>query len=430
MSVNAVSTMRHFLFVLFTLALVSASPAQPYEAGVFKGRIAHSADGNANDEDDWAAFPVAFAIIDACGLMDRVVHVDYSNILHANDARFYREMTTSVHGSIERYRMPARMMFDCQKDLEGALESIKRAVNASSADNPLYYILAGPMEVPFLGIQRADPAKRKFVTCISHSVWNDGFPQPEKMHLHKYTKRDIIELGVNWAQVKAGSGLTDSTRTSSTPQQWALYQWMRDSADPRLAWIHSRLQTVDRCDVSDATMTYFLVTGDEDASVAKLRSLLEEKKRPQPIARRVEVRIEAENFQRLENYTAERRNDRTASHRVAVTLSAGKEGSIGTTLNQPYAATQGRFDVQVRYFDGKQGRSAYRLFVAGVQQGEAWLASADTDDWQTKTIHGVAIHPGDEIKIAVSGDGAESGKLDYVQFNAAGDTTRAGAVTR
>jgi hypothetical protein len=337
-------------------------------------------------------------------------------------------MTTSVHGSIERYGMPARMMFDCQKNLEGALENIKRAINASSADNPLYYILAGPMEVPFLGIQRADPAKRNFVYCISHSVWNDGFPQPEKMHLHSYTKRDIIELGVNWVQVKAGSGLTDSTRTTSTPEQWALYRWMRDSADPRLTWIFGRLEVVDRCDVSDATMTYFLVTGDEDATAGKLRALLEDKRRPAPVGMRAEVRIEAENFSRLENYTAERRNDRTASHRVSVNLTAGKTGSIGTTLNQPYAATQGKFDIEVRYFDGKRGHSEYRLFVGGVLQGEAWLASADTDGWQTKSIPGVAIKPGDEIKVAVRADGEELGKLDYVQFNAAGGLKSGAAV--
>jgi hypothetical protein len=420
-------------FLLALLMTLAASPghsaaagAGPWEGARFKGRIAHSADGNANDEDDWAAFPVAAAIIDAFGLMDRLVHVDYNNILRANDARFYREMTTSVLGSVERYAMPARAMFDCQKDLEGALESIKKAIDASSADNPLYYVLAGPMEVPFLGIQRSDPAKRKYVYCISHSVWNDGFPQPEKVHLHKYTKRDIIETGVNWVQVKAGSGLTDSTRTSSTPEQWAMYRWMRDATDRRLGWIYSRLQVVDRCDVSDATMTYFLVTGEENANSAKLRTLLEEKKRPSPVGVRAEVRLEAENFHRLENFSAERRNDRTASHRVSVTLSGAKEGSIRTTFNQPYAATDGKFEVEVRYAGGKQGRSEYRLFVGGVQQGEAWTASADSDGWQSKTIPGVSIKTGDEIRVAVRAEGGESGRLDYVQFNAAGGTKATG----
>ena len=418
--------------VLWSLGLLvpwSGAAATPYVDGQFKGRLAHSADGNANDEDDWAAFPTAMAIIDAAGLMDRLVHVDYNNILHHNDARFYRNMTDSVLGSIERYRMPARAMFDCQQNLEGALESIRRAIDASSADNPLYYVLAGPMEVPFLGIQRSDPAKRKYVYCISHSMWNDGYSQPEKLHLHKYTKRDIIETGVNWVQVKPGNLLADSTRTSSTPEQWAKWQWMRDSADQRLGWIFSRLQIVDRCDVSDATMTYFLVTGDEEATTAKLRALLNDKRRPSPVSVRPEIRLEAENFRQLDNFTAERVNDRTASHRVSVTLSGGREGSIRGVLDQPYAATGGQFDVEVRYFDGKRGKSEYRLFAGGQARGEAWTTSADTDSWQSRTIRGVAIKPGDEIKVMVRGDGSETAKLDYVQFNVTARTAAAPAAS-
>lgn len=400
---------------------LTASPcgAKPYIDGQFKGRIAHSADGNANDEDDWAGFPVAFAIIDACGLMDRVVHVDYNNILQVDDARFYRNMTDSVLGTIDRYRMPAKVMFDCKKDLEGAIESIRKAIDASSAEDPLYYVLAGPMEVPLLGIQRSDPAKRKYVYCISHSVWNDGYAQPEKLHLHKYTKRDLIETGVNWVQVKPGSGLTDSTRTSSTPEQWAKWHWMRDSADQRLGWIFSRLQVVDRCDVSDATMTYFLVTGDEQATSAKLRALLNERQRPAPVGLRPEIRLEAENFRRLENFAAERRNDRTASHRVSVSLSGAREGRIRTVIDQPYAASGGEFVVEVRYFDGKNGRSEYQLSVGGQPRGAAWTAAADTDTWHSRAIGGVALKPGDEIEVAVRLDGTETAKLDYVQFNAA-----------
>ncbi|MHC4299867.1 MAG: hypothetical protein ACYS7Y_21525 [Planctomycetota bacterium] len=40
----------------------------PFDGRNFKGRIAFSSDGNYNDEDDWGAFPVAVAMLDACGL--------------------------------------------------------------------------------------------------------------------------------------------------------------------------------------------------------------------------------------------------------------------------------------------------------------------------------------------------------------------------
>jgi hypothetical protein len=402
------------------------SAARPYEDGVFKGRIAHSADGNANDEDDWAAFPVAFAIIDAFGQMNRVVHIDYNNILHHNDARFYRNMTDGVLGSAERFGIRPDMMFDCQKDLEGALESIRQAIDASSADNPLYYILAGPMEVPLLGIRRSNPAKRQYVHCISHSVWNDGFSQQEKLHLHKYTKRDIIATGVNWVQVKPGSGLTDSTRTSSTPAQWAMYNWMRDSADQRLGWIFSRLQVVDRCDVSDATMTWFLLTGDEDANVGKLKALLEDKKRPVPIAMRREIRIEAENFRRVEDFKPERTPGRAVSHQVSLVLN-GSTGRIATLLDQPYAARAGVFDVEIRYLPAKVARSEFRLWVGGAARGEPWTATDSTGGWQSRTIKGVEIKAGDEIQVVAQGGGAEPARLDYVQFNAVSAATSGAA---
>ena len=37
--------------------------AGPFDGSNFKGRIAYSGDGNHNDEDDWAASPVALAIL-------------------------------------------------------------------------------------------------------------------------------------------------------------------------------------------------------------------------------------------------------------------------------------------------------------------------------------------------------------------------------
>ena len=55
------------------------------------------------------------------------------------------------------------------------ITGIARAINESTEDNPLYFVIAGPMEVPFRGIERSEPARRRFVYCISHSRWNDGF---------------------------------------------------------------------------------------------------------------------------------------------------------------------------------------------------------------------------------------------------------------
>jgi hypothetical protein len=170
-------------------------------------------------------------------------------------------------------------------------------------------------------------------------------------------------------------------------------------------------------------MTYFLLTGDEDADLIKLKMLLDDSKIPRIEDHRQSVRIEAENFRFLNGYAVEY-GDREVSHRLNVrlqlaALAAGQStgtGSITTTFNDVYAIA-GRYDVEVRYFDEKDGRSELSLYVNGIQQGAAWRASVDDDSWRIRTIPDVAVNPGDEIVVAVQGDSGEYGKLDYVQLN-------------
>ncbi len=393
--------------------------AGPFDGKNFKGRIAFSHDGNFNDEDDWGAFPVAIAILDAFGVTGKLVHVDYSNILTGNDPRFYREMAASVLGSAQRYHVPHQILFDCQKDPKGAVESIKNAINASSADNPLYYVLAGPMEVPFLGIEKSEPDKRKFVYCISHSRWNDGYAGSDQA-LHNHNKRDVIPSGINWIQIKDGNANLahpGGAARTSTPEQWRLYHWLRDSSDPRLQWIFTRLEAEGRADISDATMTYFLLTGDEDADLGKLKSLLDDKKAPSPTDPRCQIRIEAENFKILDNFVVDPRSDRGASHRLSVKQAKAGAAAIRTPFNQPYTADRALYDVDVRYFDQKNGQCRFALYVNGQPQGSPWNTSQDSDQWKTHTIVDVTVATGDQIMVEVQSDGGQISKLDYVQLN-------------
>jgi len=405
--------------LLSSSASYRSADSGPFDGKSFRGRIAFSSDGNFNDEDDWGAFPVAVAILDAFGVTGRLVHVDYNNILPENDPRFCREMSKSVLGAADRYGIPRSILFDCQKNLEGAIESIKNAINASSAENPLYYVLAGPMDVPLRGIQKSDPARRQYVYCISHSSWNDGYTRQDRaVHLHN--KRDVIPSGINWIQVRDGNrnlAHPGGVGKRSTPGQWRLYRWLRQSADARLRWIYTRLEAEGRADISDATMTYFLLTGDEEADLEKLKSLLEHGKVPAPVDARSHVRIEAENFRTLENFSVETRNDRRASHRLGVKMKKASAGRIRTPFQEPYTPSSGRYDVDVRYFDGEGGRGQLKLLVSGRQQGGAWRAAGIGDGWRTHTIPDVAVRRGDEILVEVRSDAGESCRLDYVQLN-------------
>src|SRR5687767_8884181 len=161
--------------VNLSAAISSVQGGSPPQGSPFRGRIAYSCDGNHNDPDDWASSAVALAIIAEAGLRDRLVHCDYNCILPKTDPQWEQIHGQSVLGAMERYGFEKSLFHDCRRDLDGAVASIARAINDSSADNPLYFVLAGPMEVPYLGIAKSDPARRKFVYCISHSSWNDGY---------------------------------------------------------------------------------------------------------------------------------------------------------------------------------------------------------------------------------------------------------------
>jgi len=396
------------------LSIPVCSQAEPYRAGGFQGRMALSHDGNFNDEDDWGAFPVVIALLDAYGVKDKLVHIEYNNIIQTNNDRFEKEMTASVQGAAERYGIPSSLLHNCRTDLHGAIDSLRDAVNASSRKNPLYYVLAGPMDVPYRGLRAADPAKRQYVYCISHSSWNDGYG---KRRIEGRSKRDVIALGVKWIQVKPGDRLAYSGTpgTKSTPAQWALFQWLRDSSDERLRWLFTRLQAEERCDVSDATMTYFLLTGDEQCDPKKLAALLDRKQKPDPITIRPTIRLEAENFSLLENCVPVAVG-RQASQDAAVRMSDAPQGSIRTEFHEIYAAQSGRYGASVQYRDAGSGAAIFRLRINGVPQGGDWRASADDNAWKSHTVKEVFLSQGDVIEVEVRPDGKDRGELDSIQL--------------
>jgi alpha-glucuronidase len=87
-----------------------------------------------------------------------------------------------------------------------------------------------------------------------------------------------------------------------------------------------------------------------------------------------------------------------------------------------YNGKSGWYDVNVRYFDLNNGISHYKLFVAGQLIGE-WAADdslpsrlLNSHSSTRRMITGVALRPGDEIRIEGYPDGSEGAPLDYVEI--------------
>jgi alpha-glucuronidase len=82
----------------------------------------------------------------------------------------------------------------------------------------------------------------------------------------------------------------------------------------------------------------------------------------------------------------------------------------------------GWYDLGVQHFDQNDGVSRFKLFVAG-QLVDEWMADdtlptrgVNSHSSTRRRIRGLALRPGDEIRLEGVGDGGENAALDYVEL--------------
>jgi alpha-glucuronidase len=87
-----------------------------------------------------------------------------------------------------------------------------------------------------------------------------------------------------------------------------------------------------------------------------------------------------------------------------------------------YGGAAGWYTLHVQYFDQMDGVSKYRLWI-GKQLVDEWTAAGhiptrriDSSSSTRRLITGVALRPGDEIRIEGTRDGGEAAALDYVEI--------------
>ena len=92
------------------------------------------------------------------------------------------------------------------------------------------------------------------------------------------------------------------------------------------------------------------------------------------------------------------------------------------TAKYRFAGAKGWYDLDVEYFDQNNGVSRYRVFV-GNQLVDEWLAdsslpaTASNGDSSTRRhITGLALRPGDILRIDGFPDAAEAAPLDHVEI--------------
>jgi hypothetical protein len=232
------------------------------------GRIAMSADGNQHDEDDWASAPMALAILAHRNLQANLVHYDYNNHIWDSSEKHLENMTESVQEGGKRFGFDTSRFFDDADParLDAGTKNLVEQINASTEDDQLSIVLAGPIETVWMALDAADPEARKHVECITHG--EDTFNQNHAKDDHGgHDYEDLTDLGCERVEIpdqNSGFGPTDMD----------FWEFLKDSGDDNLEWLYSRLDLVGNGDVSDAGMIYYVVTDEEEGNRSDLESYL------------------------------------------------------------------------------------------------------------------------------------------------------------
>ncbi len=262
--------MKRWITLGISALIFSAAPT--FSQIGMQHRIAYSADGNIHDHDDWGATAFSLGMAWAFGRNHMIVHFDYSNHFSGGStAEGEKQMTESALGGAERFLADKSKFFDDMKNLNGAIANFKKEAEKSTEDNQLISIQAGPMEVAYRCLQAVDESKRKYITFISHSNWNND-------HVHG------AGLSKKWSDLKKLPGgakfisISDQNANmgARTKGQWDELKNMGD----KFAWMLSR-QNAKPGDVSDAGMMWYALTGAQNGSPAEFIKKL---KNPNPQA--------------------------------------------------------------------------------------------------------------------------------------------------
>ncbi len=240
-------------------------------------RIAVSADGQA-DKDDVGATPASLAMLAHAGFEDTLVHY------HVNSQVWGKpegnaDMIESALGSAALMGFDADLFFSAVTDYNAAGQNPDNAtsrhlaeqINASSADNQLLIVAAGPYEAIHQAASLADPAKLAFVTVLSHSSVNDRNDGPNNGSGPWNTRADLErDFGIEVIDIK------DQNKYFSTGKSFEPWEaWLENTDDPNLAYVYERMQVSGKADISDAGMVFYAITGQERATREELQTFFE-----------------------------------------------------------------------------------------------------------------------------------------------------------
>jgi alpha-glucuronidase len=98
-------------------------------------------------------------------------------------------------------------------------------------------------------------------------------------------------------------------------------------------------------------------------------------------------------------------------------------GPQACSASMKFTGAPGWYTAAVQYFDQPNGASKFRLLVAD-QVIEEWTAAKqrvpargmDSSSSTRRTVRGIALRPGDTVRVEGVRDGGETAGLDYIEI--------------
>ena len=280
---------KQTLAAIFMLAISLSVFAGATDTWQGIGRLAFSSDGNFHDHDDIQATKMSMMIIAKEGLQDKLVLYTYADHIWGSDDQLARMHTVAL-GSKERFGFHAANFMAAVEDPDAAYTAMAEAIAASTAENPLFIVAAGPMQVVGEGLRIANgtsPDALNHVTVISHSDWNNNHGQsykaPETSKHDGWTwdmMKSSFGAKVNFKRISDQNGTPPNVYTSNDKfkaSTMASWDWMRTHQDANVNWVyenHTGKGSNSAADYSDAGMAFYLVTGDEMGNPVKLQNYI------------------------------------------------------------------------------------------------------------------------------------------------------------
>ncbi|MDB4537596.1 LamG domain-containing protein, partial [Akkermansiaceae bacterium] len=236
------------------------------------GRLAIVSDGNSPDPDDIGAKAVMFGILNGAGLQDRLVHVSHSCDLNPflnpgnqsidapNELRRQNKLHQLTGEGIGFFGPFPNLTsyFNCRVDQNGAVNDLRDAIDASSANDPLWIVEGGEPDIIGYALEEATASKRQFVHVISHHPANDNSGD-------FFTWQEILDFGVTEHQIgDQNVGLQVLISSGA-------WDWAENHSRAEIVWILNQLKYAEedgvvgfqnnKYDCSDAGMVYWWITG-------------------------------------------------------------------------------------------------------------------------------------------------------------------------